>query len=436
MQLSIEEYFKYHPPTTPERIALHDRVNRDTLEICKAFIASKNDVEALAIRDAAILLADEVCLDLSCNDWAKGSIKEALKIAASYLNKDVKAEAILMHVQQFRMFLNQGITVDELKRQKLAASLAAVTTEHIAEIFRIHGESVPESNCSMAQNKTINFDIVQNRFTVYLTRFEELCLEKYRRGELSDSTLAQAWSKTFEDTEQILNIVDYENHPDPIDRYRSGEWAIDLLARELDLTIFDTNKVLDNIFGKFKPIMSDDEIANMKPIYKGIHLTLDGDKWCALVGQDLQVGIAGFGDDPIAALSDLYAKLQGLEFVELGNGDEIYSTTMKQRVSINTKETQAFVDVYGKALFIRSIEGFTNREILIADWVGDILPDDEEEIGGGYLMSNQPYNYTGVWYSSKIYHQFDSVSYLKIKYYWANPEPGNSQPGSKDWEQI
>ena len=32
------------------------------------------------------------------------------------VNLNVSEESILMFIQQFRMFLNQGITVDELKR--------------------------------------------------------------------------------------------------------------------------------------------------------------------------------------------------------------------------------------------------------------------------------------------------------------------------------
>ena len=31
----------------------------------------------------------------------------------------------------------------------------------------------------------------------------------------------------------------------------------------------------------------------------------DGDKWCALYGEDLQSGIAGFGDTPFLAMADL-----------------------------------------------------------------------------------------------------------------------------------
>ena len=30
----------------------------------------------------------------------------------------------------------------------------------------------------------------------------------------------------------------------------------------------------------------------------------DGDQWCALYGDDLQEGLAGFGDTPAAAMTD------------------------------------------------------------------------------------------------------------------------------------
>lgn len=31
---------------------------------------------------------------------------------------------------------------------------------------------------------------------------------------------------------------------------------------------------------------------------------LDGDKWCALYGEDLQRGVCGFGDSPYEAMND------------------------------------------------------------------------------------------------------------------------------------
>ncbi|KTC25464.1 hypothetical protein AO392_14665 [Pseudomonas putida] len=33
-------------------------------------------------------------------------------------------------------------------------------------------------------------------------------------------------------------------------------------------------------------------------------LSIDGNQWCALYGEDLQSGVAGFGDSPGAAMSD------------------------------------------------------------------------------------------------------------------------------------
>lgn len=35
----------------------------------------------------------------------------------------------------------------------------------------------------------------------------------------------------------------------------------------------------------------------------------DGDQWCALYGEDLQVGIAGFGNTPFLAMADLRDRL-------------------------------------------------------------------------------------------------------------------------------
>ena len=44
--------------------------------------------------------------------------------------------------------------------------------------------------------------------------------------------------------------------------------------------------------------------------YLNVRISLDGDKWCASVGEDLQVGLAGFGDSPIDALSELVLELK------------------------------------------------------------------------------------------------------------------------------
>jgi hypothetical protein len=33
-------------------------------------------------------------------------------------------------------------------------------------------------------------------------------------------------------------------------------------------------------------------------------ISLDGDKWCALLGDNLQIGVAGFGDTPAEAMAE------------------------------------------------------------------------------------------------------------------------------------
>ena len=75
MKLSIEEYFKYHPPKTEERKDKHNKVNEKTLELA--------------------LLIDELIKD------------------------ELTKQYCLFSIQQARMFANQGITVDELNKEQL-----------------------------------------------------------------------------------------------------------------------------------------------------------------------------------------------------------------------------------------------------------------------------------------------------------------------------
>jgi hypothetical protein len=69
-KVPIEEYFKYHPPLTPERVNKHDRINHACLNLAK--------------------LIDANVVDEECKKMA------------------------LFALQQCRMFSNQGITLDEL----------------------------------------------------------------------------------------------------------------------------------------------------------------------------------------------------------------------------------------------------------------------------------------------------------------------------------
>lgn len=74
MDLPIEEYFRYHPPTTEERKAAHEAVNKAALEFAKV---------------VDVLVEDEDCKKMA-----------------------------MFAVQQARMLSNQGVTVDELRKNQ------------------------------------------------------------------------------------------------------------------------------------------------------------------------------------------------------------------------------------------------------------------------------------------------------------------------------
>jgi hypothetical protein len=41
-----------------------------------------------------------------------------------------------------------------------------------------------------------------------------------------------------------------------------------------------------------------------------ISVTLDGNQWCALLGENIQVGLGGFGDTPAEALRRLADEIE------------------------------------------------------------------------------------------------------------------------------
>jgi hypothetical protein len=104
--INIEEYFQYHKPKTQVRIDRHNAVNEKILsvyETCKNRAMLNNEVEE--IRTQLIDFAISVTENELCLQWA---INVILKID-TYDVRD-----FLMKLQQIRMFLNQGITIDEI----------------------------------------------------------------------------------------------------------------------------------------------------------------------------------------------------------------------------------------------------------------------------------------------------------------------------------
>ena len=60
----------------------------------------------------------------------------------------------------------------------------------------------------------------------------------------------------------------------------------DYCAAEIKLRIAEEQEMM-NLFATLKP-----------------SIQIDGNQWCVLYGDDLQVGIAGFGDSPHLAIMD------------------------------------------------------------------------------------------------------------------------------------
>ena len=64
---------------------------------------------------------------------------------------------------------------------------------------------------------------------------------------------------------------------------------------------FDFSWAKERMVDNFARVMAD--MRTPSAIYRP-EVYIDGDKWCALYGKDLQEGVAGFGDSPAEAMAD------------------------------------------------------------------------------------------------------------------------------------
>lgn len=104
MSLSIEDYFQYHPPVTDERKQAHAAVNESALELAKKLALAAEAFDAF--KDVLI----KTCGDHHC-------LSHALRSVDSLNGLLIHGEYLFM-IQQARMFANQGITIDELKKSR------------------------------------------------------------------------------------------------------------------------------------------------------------------------------------------------------------------------------------------------------------------------------------------------------------------------------
>jgi hypothetical protein len=108
----VDDFFRYHPPQTEVRKKYHELINKSTTDTAKQLIClighSREGFYWERIINNAISNALECCQQPICLQYAIAALRAIENNQAS----------ILMGMQQYRMFLNQGITLIEVNLQK------------------------------------------------------------------------------------------------------------------------------------------------------------------------------------------------------------------------------------------------------------------------------------------------------------------------------
>ena len=109
----VVEYFCYHPPDE-KRTLKHEQINKMAKQSYWLLVKSLEDSDSyecwrtrVSIIDDLNKFAFEICDDLLCIQWALRSIN----------NVATNSETTLMYMQQYRMFLNQGVTIDSIHKR-------------------------------------------------------------------------------------------------------------------------------------------------------------------------------------------------------------------------------------------------------------------------------------------------------------------------------
>ena len=83
-------------------------------------------------------------------------------------------------------------------------------------------------------------------------------------------------------------------------RSRIGSTDVGAAVSEAARQVFDISFTRDILQQEFYAVAA--EMMRPSVLFRPT-LMADGDSWCALLGDDLQVGVAGFGDTPAAAMA-------------------------------------------------------------------------------------------------------------------------------------
>lgn len=116
LEVPLEEYFRYHPPQSKERIAKHDAINKAALGFAKATLKPAGFSESMAI-DNAEYWFDRCCataLEVCSSGWLQENALNEFSCALAEMEDAGPSRVIFSHIQQGRMFVNQAITIEEI----------------------------------------------------------------------------------------------------------------------------------------------------------------------------------------------------------------------------------------------------------------------------------------------------------------------------------
>lgn len=86
--------------------------------------------------------------------------------------------------------------------------------------------------------------------------------------------------------------------------------CLDMQQRRLPMIEVESKQALENISSQaIKKSLNNYQLGVSNILYQ-VSIAKDGDSWCALIGQNLQDGISGFGETVQEALRDLANRIQ------------------------------------------------------------------------------------------------------------------------------
>jgi hypothetical protein len=263
----LEKYFKASSVQNSQTVSDLESIANDLLRYCGQLLAERDSLKLDRIEAAITATIEALKLPAMPLEWASQH-KSALMGAARYQLEPRRNQDILMNAQILKMILSQAVVLNSLSLEQEIAEAEDLDYEIPTEITLTpdpDGDGWIGQIMSKGAVKSING-----------RRVPSGCSIRISWGRCFESALADLYAQT-------------ESNPE---------------------------------FAEFNGMFTaKSQVTATNPAIK-IHvldLQPDGSDWCAKLGKDLQVGMAGFGYDPAAAICNLLVEIgapdQGMRLV-------------------------------------------------------------------------------------------------------------------------